>query len=197
MRLQLGGEYARVLRVIGEDLQNLFPESLEIRTDGRDFIARGYARSKTSTSANPDVGSSRRTIWQILSRPSPKAHLGPPQPSLIKFERRYTNHDVNELDEVQASRRMDAARKDEIRKPDLHSLKERLRMIGKLLEEKHSELTKMCYDANTISFEYRDGEGKIHQEEYSTLALYKLQQQYYSERRLIPDDAWQQIRARG
>jgi len=126
---------------------------------------------------------------------APATKLPPesPQPSLSKFERRYTPTDTDRLDEAEASHRIDAARRDEAQEPDLHSLQERLRMIGRIVDEKQSAIVKISYDGNTINFEYRDGEGEIHREEYSTLALYKLQQQYYSERRLTAEDAWQGV----
>lgn len=194
MRLQLGVDHARILRLIGQDLQSLFPERLEIELSGKDFIAHGHSRPQVSAPRKAKEGSLLGKIWQKLN---PATEPNPLDEPLIRFKRIYTPKDIGHLDEVQASRRMDAAQKDEGRKPDLYSLQERLRIVGKLVDEKHSELIKICYDANTISFEYRDVEGEIHDEEYSTLALYKLQQEYYSKRKLTAGESWQRIRERG
>jgi len=197
MKLQLSGEYARLLRAIGQDLQGLFPESLEIEVSGRDFVARGCGRSSPSTPKHIKERGVLRNIWRKLNQPSHKTNVSPLQPSHIKFERRYTTDDIDQLDKMAAARRRDAVRKDTAEKPDLYSLQERLRMIGRIVDDKKVELVKIHQEANTVTFEFRDVQGEIHSEEYSTLAFYKLQQQYYSERSLEPENPWQRIRARG
>lgn len=190
MRLQLGGEYARILRAIGQDLQSLFPESLRVDVRGKDFIARGYCRSGPAPSGNPQERSPLGKMWQKWSRPSSKVAPKSNQPSLVKFERVYTPNDINRLDETQTSHRIAISRQDKGCKPELYSLQEKLRIIGKFVDEKHCALVRIACDANTISFEYRDGDGNVHDEEHSTLALYKLQQQYCSKRRCAAGDPW-------
>jgi hypothetical protein len=188
MKLQLGGEYARILRAIGQDLESLFPESLQIDVRGKDFIARGYCRSEASTSGATQARSPLGKMWQKLNSPA----LGVQQKSrqLAKFERVYTPNDINQLDETRRSRRIDISRQDKGCKPELYSLQEKLRIIGRFVDEKHCELVRIACDANTISFEYRDGDGELHDEEHSTLSLYKLQQQYCSKRRCAAGDPW-------
>ncbi len=64
-------------------------------------------------------------------------------------------------------------------------------MIGRIVDEKNGELVNLSEDGNSIRFRYRDAQSEIHSEEDSNLTLYKLQQEYYSGRRLHPGDPWE------
>ena len=82
-------------------------------------------------------------------------------------------------------------RKNSEDKPDLYSLSERLRMIGRIVDANGGRLTKLFKDGNTIVFYYQDKDGETHRAEFSNLTLYKLQQQYYSQRfTLAVKDPW-------
>ncbi len=173
-------QYACALRVIGQDLAELLPESLTIEMSGDNFIARGCGRTKPSESKADGERGLTRKFWQKLAERSPKA-----EPASSTFTRTYTPDEINKLDEIGRARRTYSAQR-----PDLHSLAERLRMIGRIVDEKNGELVNLSDDGNNIRFRYRDAQGKIHSEEYSNLTLYKLQQEYYSGRRLHPGDLW-------
>lgn len=174
-------QYACALRVIGQDVAELFPESLTIELSGDNFVARGCGRTELSPSKTNREGCPTRTIWQKLTQRPPKT-----QPSSSTFMRSYSPDDINRLDEIGRARRTNPAQR-----PDLHSLPERLRMIGRIVDEKNGELVNLTDDGNSVTFRYRDTQGEIHSEEYSNLTLYKLQQEYYSGRRLHPGDPWQ------
>jgi hypothetical protein len=186
MKLQLLTEqYARALRVIGQDLDDLAPESLTIEMSGNNFVARGYG--KVAAASLPRLNEERRrlpAIWQKSHRSSPTV-----EPSRSVFVRTYTPDAINNLDEMARGRRRSSAQR-----PDLHSLAEKLRMIGRILDEKNGVLINLSQDGSTITFKYRDTRGEIHSEEYSNLTLYKLQQHYYSGRCYQPEDPWQDVR---
>ena len=182
MKLELlRQQYARALRVIGQDLADLFPETLTIEMSGDNFVAQGYGRAEISTPKDNEQRRRSRTIWAKWSRPSPKA-----EPSGSAFERPYTPDEIDRLNEIGRSRRTHTAQR-----PDLYSLAERLRMIGRILDEKNGQLLTLSHNGNSVTFKYRDTQGEIHSEAYSTLTLYKLQHQYYSGRCFQPEDPWQ------
>ncbi len=190
MRLQVsGGECAHVLRVIGQDLADLFPEQLEIEVSGGEFVARGRSRANLRTPPKNEKPSALRNVWGKLSRSSSKTPDAPSAPSQSEFVRTYTPKDIKRLDESGAARRRGTSEK-----PDLYSLEERLRMIGRIVDEKNVELVKLIHDSNTVSFYYRGEDGQMHSESCSTLELYKLQQEYYSGRRVSLIDPWQGTR---
>jgi hypothetical protein len=81
-----------------------------------------------------------------------------------------------------------ACRTSSSQSPDLYSLEERLRIIGRIVDEKQTSLMNIRLDVNELIFEYREQQGEIHREAYSTIAFYKLQEQHYSERELKPQD---------
>jgi hypothetical protein len=173
MKLQLlRDQYARALRAIGQDLGDFFPERVEIEMSGENFVARGRRRPGASARRSND----ERDIRQNSSQPSPQV-----QPSHSAFVRTYTPDDIDHLDEMGRARRTGT-----VQRPDLYSLSERLRMIGRIVDEKNAQLVNLCQDMNTITLQYRDAQDQLHQEEYSTLTLYKLQQQYYSGRCFKP-----------
>ncbi len=192
MRLQVSEEkYARALRAIGQDLAGLFPERLEIERCGQEFVARGCGRANPLPSEGIlEKSSVLRNIWHQLTRPSPKTDVFPPPPRCAEFVRTYTSRDIRRLDETGATHRRALSER-----PDLYSLEERLRMIGKILDEKKGELVKLSQDSNTVTFQYLDEDGHLHSESCSTLELYKLQQEYYSGRRGSLTDPWQGIRS--
>ena len=177
-------QYACALRVIGQDVAELFPESLTIELSGDNFVARGCGRTELSPSKTNRERCLTRKIWQRLTQGPPKA-----EPSSSTFTRTYSPDDINKLDEMGRTRRANPAQR-----PDLHSLPERLRMIGRIMDEKNGELVHLSQDGNSVTFRYRDTQGEIHSEEYSNLTLYKLQQEYYSGRRFHPGDPWQGTR---
>jgi hypothetical protein len=77
-----------------------------------------------------------------------------------------------------------ACRSDPSQSPDLYSLEERLRIIGRIMDQKQASLMNIRLDVNDLTFEYRDQQGEVHREVYSAKAFHKLQEQYYSERSL-------------
>jgi hypothetical protein len=124
-----------------------------------------------------EQGSFIKRGWNRLTGKESKPSLpAVPRPREC-FTRKYTLDDINRLDETGLPRR---ANKDG--KPDIYSLGERLRTVGRIVDACKGTLIRVVKDHNSMKFEYRDQNGHDHREEYTNLALYKYQQRYYAER---------------
>jgi hypothetical protein len=179
-------EYARALRVIGQDLADLFPERVEIETVGDRFVVSGEGRDK----AQRMVASGGRSVPGLkkLLRRNSAADAVDTSLSIIHFTRSYTAEDINLLEKRGIFHRKTGGDG----KPDLYSLSERLRMIGRIVDANGGRLTKLFKDGNTIVFHYEDKDDETHRAEFSNLTLYKLQQQYYSQRFTMGvEDPWE------
>ena len=159
----LRNHYARALRAIGQDLADLFPQRVEIEMSGDDFIARGCRRPGALPWKNSELSQPPATVQDA------------------RFARTYNAATIDQLDALGRARRTGS-----VQLPDLYSLSERLRIIGRIVDEKNGHLVTLCQNMNTITVRYRDPQNELHQEEYSVLKLYKLQQQYYSGRYFKP-----------
>jgi len=173
---QTSGFYARALRVIGQDLAPLVPEHLAIELEGENFVARGdCAKSRApGQSSTAWVGVKRliNKVSDIIRVPSLEPEL-----ELVPFTRVYNMDEINRLDaHATKSRRFDSGI------PDIYSLGERLRTIGKVIDAQNGRAVKIVKDLHHINFEYRDAEGRSRKEELSNTELYQLQKRYASGR---------------
>jgi hypothetical protein len=177
---QTSGFYARALRVIGQDLAALFPENLSIEFQGENFIANGLcAKNRMAVqgrSAWTGVKKFVDRIRDILRVPSHQPDL-----EFVPFNRVYGTNDINRLDQ-QGTR----SREDKSGMPDIYSLGERLRTIGKVIDAQNGRAVKISKNLHQITFEYQDSEGKLRKEELSNTELYQLQQSYASGRTNSP-----------
>ena len=168
--------YARALRAIGQDLTELHPEELEIQVTGSEFMASGVGVTQP-TQEQAKHGSTVQTAWNRLTGKE-TSHGGPVaslQPQ--RFTRKYTLDDINRIDVNHLP-----ARANPNGKPDIYSLGERLRTIGRIIDNCHGTLIRIIKEHNSVKFEYRGKDGIDHKEEFTNLALYKYQQRYYAER---------------
>jgi len=179
--------HARALRAIGQDLSNLFPQTLEITRQGMNFqvIGRYLPRDPGGKGAQ---GSSQLLdkLRSKLSRDQPIVPPACDSTAPISFDRTYTPVDIDRMDESGANRR------NEIDKvPDIYSLGEMLRMVGRIVDSDGRRLLNLSRDKYGVTFEYEDGAGQTQKREFSNLQLYKLQQQYHAERgTYVPIDDW-------
>jgi hypothetical protein len=169
---QTTGFYARALRVIGQDLAAFFPENLAIELNGDDFVANGLC----AKSRMHDQGtSSWMSVKKLVDRVSDIIRVPKHEPDLefVPFTRTYSAHDIDRLDHQKIDHRGD-----EGGMPDIYSLGERLRTIGKVIDAQNGRAVKIFKDLHQIIFEYQDAEGKARKEELSNTELYQLQQRY-------------------
>jgi hypothetical protein len=179
--------HARALRAIGQDLGKLFPQSLEITLQGTNFLVVGryLPRDPGAKGAQGNgqlLDKLRSKVLRAQSTVQPvESSTGP-----VNFDRTYTPADIDRMDERGADRR------NEVNKvPDIYSLGEMLRMVGRIVDSEGRRLLKLTRDMYGVKFEYEDGAGQNQRREFSNLQLYKLQQQYYAERGThVPIDNW-------
>ena len=170
--------HARALRAIGQDLSNLFPQSLEITREGMSFraIGRYVPRDPSGKGARLDVPL-RDELQKTLPRDRSAVPPVESAPALIRFERTYTPVDIERIDEIGSNCRN---RPDNT--PDIYSLGEMLRMVGRIVDANGRCLLKLSRDRHGVTAEYEDGAGQNQKIELSNSQLYKLQQRYYAER---------------
>lgn len=179
--------HARALRAIGQDLSSLFPQSLEITLNGTNFqvVGRYVPRPVGEKGAKRDI----YLLGKLRNKfrgDSPVASSEESAKGSINFNRSYTPSDIEGIDEAGC-----AHRNEPDTAPDIYSLGEMLRMVGRIVDSNGRRLQKLSRDTYGVSFEYEDGAGEIKQCELSSLQLYKLQQQYHAERgTYVAIDKW-------
>ena len=170
--------HARALRAIGQDVGNLYPLSLEISREGVNFRVDGrhLPRDPAPGGAHANSAFLDNLRIKILRGPSPAPTAESPT-APISFNRTYTPADIDRLDDSGAHHRsgMDKV-------PDIYSLGEMLRMVGRLVDSDGGRLLKLSRDMSGVAFEYEDGSGQKQRRQFSSLQLYKLQQEYHAQR---------------
>lgn len=178
MMEQTAGVYARVLRVIGQDLADLLPENLAIERRGDEFVANGFCTK--SRMEEIEWATSRAGIKRLIDRVA-DALIRPParEPDLefVPFSRTYSAGDIDRLDTQATNQRGNYGGM-----PDIYSLGERLRTIGKVIDGQNGRIVRIFKDLHQIVFEYQDGDGKARKESLNNTELYQLQQRYATER---------------
>ena len=172
------GAYARALRAIGQDLADLFPESVEIQIFGEKFVVRGQCTQDRLAAKQPQPQRKglKDFCADMLAR-DVSTLTRQAKSATVQFDRTYTPDDVNQIDEIGMRRRFGVGKI-----PDIRSLAEMLRTIGRLVDGQAGVLTKIHKDARRVVFEYSDDAGKTHNELMSIPDLYKLQKSFYEKR---------------
>ena len=181
------GTFARALRTIGQDLSNLFPETLEIQLRGASFVVRGQC-AKDRLDARlpkPDKKGLKAFCADMLAR-DVSSLTRQAKSATVEFSHTYAPEDINRLDELGMSRRFGVGKI-----PDIRSLGEMLRTIGRLVDGQEGELVKIHKDTRRIVFEYTGQDGKVRSEIMTNADLYKLQKGFYEKRgELVGLDPW-------
>jgi hypothetical protein len=179
--------YARALRAIGQDLMTLFPEKLEIEIQGENFIVRGQcAQNRLETKlATPQKKGLKAFCTDLLARDvSTLAQQA--KSATVEFTNTYSPEDIDRIDEIGMARRFAAGKM-----PDIRSLGEILRTIGRLVDGQEGQLRKISKEARRIVFEYTAPDGKSCNEIMTNVDLYKLQKSFYEKRGdLVGLDPW-------
>jgi hypothetical protein len=170
---QTSGFHARALRVIGQDLADLMPENLAIELRGNEFVAHGLCtKSRIKDQSSPTPWGNLKKLFDNVA-----AIFRPPtrEPDLefVPFSRTYNTDDIDRLDRQGTNRRGVANGI-----PDIYTLGERLRTIGKVIDAHNGRIVRIFKDLYQIIFEYQDAQGSSRKEEMSNTELYQLQQRY-------------------
>jgi len=178
MMEQTAGFHARALRVIGQDLAALVPESVTIELQDEAFVAQGLCtKSRMEESGTSSLASLKKAFGKMASaivRPP----MREPELEFVSFSRTYGTDDINRLDTQATQQR--GGRADAM--PDIYTLGERLRTIGKVIDARNGRIVKIFKDLHQVVFEYLDAEGRSCKEEMNNTELYQLQQRYATER---------------
>jgi hypothetical protein len=177
MMEQTAGFHARALRVIGQDLAALVPESVTIELQDQEFVAQGLCtKSRMQESGASSLASLKKAFGKMASaivRPP----MREPELEFVSFSRTYRSDDIDRLDTQATQQR---GRADAM--PDIYTLGERLRTIGKVIDARNGRIVKIFKDLHEVVFEYLDAEGRSCKEEMNNTELYQLQQRYATER---------------
>jgi hypothetical protein len=170
---QTSGFHARALRVIGQDLARLVPENIAIELQGENFVAHGLcAKNRMQDRVSPlSLCAMKKFFTRMARMLRPPSHE--PDLEFVPFTRTYKISDLEHMDESATGRR---GNRDDI--PDIYTLGERLRTIGKVIDGHNGRVIRVFKDLHQIVFEYQDGNGQSHKEELNNTELYQLQQRY-------------------
>lgn len=175
---QFFGYHARALRAIGQDLADLLPDSMTIEPDGDSFIVHGICnRARLENQQSNGGWNGLRKISAKLRAGIMRPPMGEPDLDLTPFTRSYQAADIERLDAHGNQRRYGPGGL-----PEIYSLAERLRTIGKVIDGHNGRLGKIFKDLHHIIFEYRDGDDKLRKVELDNTQLYRLQRRYTGER---------------
>ena len=180
---------ARALRAIGQDLASLFPENLQIEVDGNVYFVRGKARINSAQVKRPVRMMALKKFFKRVVRKISTNSQAVRKSEPVLFDRTYKPADIDRIYGVQMADRARVGRN-----PDPHSLGEQLRMVGRIVQLRHGKLIKLSTNKNSVTIEYSEPNGAIRTEEISGFALYRLQQQYSSQRKTNQrKDVWDEI----
>jgi len=170
--------YARALRAIGQDLATLFPERLEILLKEENFIVRGQCAENRLEAklATPPKQGFKAFCAGLLTR-DVSTLTGQAKSAAVEFSKTYSPADISRIDEIGMGRRFAAGKM-----PDIRSLAEMLRTVGRLVDGRDGRLVKISKDTRRIVFEYTGADGKLCNEIMTNLDLYKLQKSFYQNR---------------
>jgi hypothetical protein len=177
---QAANYYARVLRVIGQDIADLFPVQLEIEQQDRNFIVRVRCdRRRSENKAPPPPAESPKTGFRSLLHKLNTIRLDktPEKSNLVTVNRAYNPIDISRIDEAGLQRRMQIGKI-----PDIHNLGEALRTIGRIIDADEGRLTRIFKDQRRVIFDYVVRAGEARKVEMTLTELYKVQQTYYQAR---------------
>ncbi len=171
--------YALALRVVGQDLAQLFPRVLEIETDGTVFEARGESHPNPFETIQEGFFA---RAWNKLRG------IAPAQPAAAtsSFSRRYEPAEIERLDQLNRAHRLD-----NFRRADIYSLAERLRTMGAIVDGKNGRLKHLRKDADHLVVEYWDRQNQLQSAKLTTVILYRNQQQLDQQRRNGPSELWE------
>ena len=169
-------DLANSLRVIGQDLAELLPLVLNIEVKKNHFIVTGKGLPEPSQ-ATGSGGKILGKLWRSLIHHDPATALVDWQLKSVPFARTYSQADLLRADENRFPERMAIHGL-----PDIYSLGERLRIVGRLIQAKGGDLVHLTKTLNSVTFQFRTQDGAVYLEEHSAAELFRLQRKYYSQR---------------
>lgn len=164
-------DYCKALRAIGDGLEALQAELIEIRCAGDNYIVCAKTRSQLSKISllNDLRNGAFRIMWHIL--PSRYRWNEP-----LAMELSYTPKVVEQLECSGQARREKAGM------PDPYSTPTALRVIGAYIDSKNLRLRQISRRDELMIIQYETPQGESHTEELTASALYALFVQMFAKR---------------
>jgi hypothetical protein len=181
--VQAGTNYGRALRVMGQDLTNLFPKILEIDTDGTSFEARGESHPNPFERIKEPFF---KKAWSGLFHRKAVADSRPTQSEPMSFVRSYNPGEIDQLDRLHS-----AARTGTLQRADMYSLAERLRIMGAIVDSRNGRFKQLRKESDRLSVEYWDQDGNLQTAKLTTVIMYRNQRRYELQRRNPPSELWE------
>jgi hypothetical protein len=170
------GYFAKALRVIGQDLTELFPQQIEVFYQDQSFEVRVRCdRKRAEKKSPPAEKSSLKNAFHKLA--TYRLDKAPDGADIAVFEHRYNADEIGQLDRVGMHRRNQAGKV-----PDINNLGEALRTIGRIIDAQGGELIRILKDSRRVVFDYNDKQGAPQKTEMTRSELFKVQQSYYEKR---------------
>jgi hypothetical protein len=185
---QAANYYARVLRVIGQDIADLFPIQLEIEQRERTFVVRVRCDRKRSEGKGPAASEAKKSGLGGIIHKLANYRLDTPaeKPEITNVNRSYGPSDISRLDEAGMHRRIQLGKI-----PDIRNLGEALRTVGRIIDAEEGRLTRVFKDQRRVIFDYVVRGGQARKVEMTLTELYKIQQSYYQTRSVSQSlDLW-------
>ncbi|MGH7929809.1 MAG: hypothetical protein ACREQV_18660, partial [Candidatus Binatia bacterium] len=130
------GFHSRALRVIGQDLAELVPKHLVMELHGADFVANGlWSRCRVEDQSLPTAWTGFKKFFDKITDTIVRVPTREPDLEFVPFSRTYNVNDIERLDEQRAICRAGASNM-----PDIYSLGERLRTIGKVVDGRNGRI---------------------------------------------------------
>ena len=152
-------DYARHLRAIGQDLENLHLSAFNLECTGSAYLV--WVRSdEQSESSNPLFRISRNRLQKLWRNKIPPRVLGQEEPYKLPSDEtgRRLRYSVTELDRIEREQR--ARRRQQSGTADGHSLSQLLRTIGDLAEQKNDRLLGVSWQELSVSMVVETPEGR-------------------------------------
>lgn len=171
-----GGYFAKALRVIGQDLGELFPQQIELYYQNDTFDVRVRCDRKRAEKKTPAAAKSglKNVIHKLATYRLDKAADGA---DIAVFEHHYNSEEIGRLDRAGMHRRSQAGKV-----PDINNLGEALRTIGRIVDAQGGQLVRILKDPRRVVFDYKDKQGTSHNKEMTRAELFKVQLSYYEKR---------------
>ena len=165
------GEYAKVLRAIGNDLENLRVEAFEATCEGANYIVRVECQRHEKRQTKDLL---KKKALEILLQIFPGRY---PAESPVAFQRIYTPDDIERLQDEGRSRRRNA-------RTDPESLLQILRAIGFYIDDlEGARLLQIARRGPLVTIRYETASGASITEEFTPASLYGLFLQMCVQRR--------------
>jgi hypothetical protein len=173
-------DYARHLRVIGQDLENLRLGAFNLECTGDSYLV--WVRPDTAASQNPLLRISRNRLQKLWKNKT--------QPHTLAHEETYTNsasqsgkrlrYSAQDLNRMERDRRQ--LRRDRRATTDGHSLSQLLRTIGEIIGQRGERLLGISWQEFSISMVVETPHGRKEIDVYRPDNLYDIWVRMYLKR---------------